>query len=296
MTRKVATSKTAEQRHEEMDLLHKSIATQVELLRNSDQWLKFCNFARQFHQYSLSNLMLIQAQCPDAGQVAGYSKWKKLGRQVRKGERGLRILGGRHVKFTVEDKKTGEEKEKQALRFFPVSVFDKSQTDPIDPEAEDNSTIAHQLNGADPQGIFGAVADYLESQGWSVERIEITGGTNGYTDMKDRRIVIDSRLEPAQAAKTILHEAAHANLHSDDAPQDYVEHRGVKETEAESVAYIVAGMLGLDTSSYSIGYVAGWSLFDTKLIKQTADNVLRAAHAISDAITYETQAAVTLAA
>src|SRR5699024_11989077 len=36
-------------------------------------------------------------------------------------------------------------------------------------------------------------------------------------------------------------------------------HRGTAEIQAESVAYVVAGMLGLDTSSYSTGYVAQWA-------------------------------------
>lgn len=35
--------------------------------------------------------------------------------------------------------------------------------------------------------------------------------------------------------------------------------RALAELEAESVAYIVCGSLGLDTSDYSFGYVAGWA-------------------------------------
>lgn len=35
--------------------------------------------------------------------------------------------------------------------------------------------------------------------------------------------------------------------------------RNVKEVEAESVAYVVCCRLGIDTSDYSFGYVAGWS-------------------------------------
>ena len=62
-------------------------------------------------------------------------------------------------------------------------------------------------------------------------------------------------------------------------------HRGVKETEAESVAYVVAGILGLDTTAYSIGYVAGWADGDPTTIKATAARVLRAAHTLADALT-----------
>ena len=76
-------------------------------------------------------------------------------------------------------------------------------------------------------------------------------------------------------------------LHADEDHAEYIEHRGVKETEAESVAYVVAGILGLDSSAYSIGYVAGWADGDTETIKSTAGRVLRAAHTLADAITVD---------
>ena len=285
MARKIRTTKSPEERRAEAEGLHATIAEQVEELRSSEAWTRFLTFAQAFHRYSINNLLLILAQKPEATHVAGYRTWQKLGRQVRKGERGIRIFGGRDVRETVEDEQTGEEKEQRRVRFFPVSVFDMAQTDPIDPEADDPSTLAHRLRGDDPLGILAAVTDYLTGQGWTVERESIPGGAHGYTDPEGRRVVLDSDLSPAQAAKTGLHEAAHVILHADEDHAEYVEHRGTKETEAESVAYVVAGILGLDTSAYSVGYVAGWSNCDAETIKATAANVLRAAHTLADAIT-----------
>ena len=286
MARKISSTKTPEQRRAEAEGLHETITQQVEELRESEAWTRFLTFAQSFHRYSLNNLLLILAQKPEATHIAGYRTWQSLNRQVRKGETGVRIFGGRDVTETVEDPKTGKDKEERRTRFFPVSVFDMSQTDLIDPEEGDPSTIAHRLIGDDPAGIYDAVADYLIGKGWTVERETIPGETNGYT-MTDgsRRVVVDAGLSPAQAAKTALHEAAHVILHAEEDPAEYVGHRGVKETEAESVAYIVAGILGLDTSAYSVGYVAGWSQGDAETMKATAARVLRAAHAIGDAIT-----------
>jgi Nucleotidyl transferase AbiEii toxin, Type IV TA system/N-terminal domain of anti-restriction factor ArdC len=42
-----------------------------------------------FLKYSLNNLFLIARQRPDARRVAGYQTWRKLGRYVRKGEKGI---------------------------------------------------------------------------------------------------------------------------------------------------------------------------------------------------------------
>ncbi|QUY63939.1 ArdC-like ssDNA-binding domain-containing protein [Gulosibacter molinativorax] len=290
MARKIKTTKTAEQRRAEADALHESIAQQVEALRDSDAWQRFLDFAQAFHTYSLNNVLLILGQMPNATRVAGFRKWQQLGRQVRKGERALKIFGFRERKAkadeeteegTLDQLDTGE----RVVRYFPMlSVFDMSQTDPTD-EWQD-PTLAQRLDGSDEAGIYAATRDYLTAQGWTVTREAIPGEVNGYTTTDgSRRVVVDAALSDAQAAKTILHEAAHVILHSAEEHAEYVAHRGLKECEAESVAYIVAGIIGLDTTAYSIGYVAGWTDGDTDTIKQTAANVLRAAHKIADAIT-----------
>ena len=284
MARKITSTKTAEERRAEAEELHATIAEQVEALRESETWARFLTFAQSFHRYSLGNLLLIFAQRPEATHVAGYRTWQKLNRQVRKGERGIRIFGGRDVRTTVENEK-GEEEEQRRVRFFPVSVFDMAQTDLIDEEAGDPSTIVRALDADDEAGIYDAVADYLTGKSWTVTREHIAGATQGFTDPDGRRVVIEANLSPADAAATILHEAAHVILHADEDHAEYVEHRGIKETEAESVAYVVAGMLGLDTSAASVGYVAGWSKCDADTIKATAANVLRAAHTLAAALT-----------
>ena len=94
--------------------------------------------------------------------------------------------------------------------------------------------------------------------------------------------MIDTDLSPAQTAKTALHEAAHVLQHADEEPGEYAAHRGIKETEAESVAYVLAG---LDTAAYSIGYVAGWADGDPDTIRATAARVLSAVHTLADALT-----------
>ncbi len=285
MTHKIRTAKTPEQRRAEADTLQASIAEQVEALRESEAWARFLTFAQSFHRYSVNNVLLILSQRPEATHIAGYRTWQSLERQVRKGERGIRIFGGRDVVTIEQNEATGEETQYRVRRFFPVSVFDLSQTEPTDPDADDPSTLAHHLTGEDPAGIERAVTDHLTAQGWTVMRQRIPGPVNGFTTTDGSRlVVIDEDLSPAQAAKTALHEAAHVILHTGEDRAEYVEHRGIKETEAESVAYVVAGILGLDTSDYSIGYVAGWSQGKSETIKDTASRVLRTAHTLADAL------------
>ena len=294
MVRTVHSSISTEQRQQAAEALHESIAVQVASLRESGEWERFLAFAGAFHSYSLSNVLLILSQYPTATRVAGFRKWQILGRQVRRGEKSIRIFGYRtiktddHTDTTTAGEGQAEAGERARVRaVYPMlSVFDIAQTDLIDPNAGDPSALAQQLEGEDPAGIAAAVTDYLTEAGWTVTREVLPGSANGYTTTDgSRRVVIDADLSPAQTAKTALHEAAHVLLHADDEPGEYAAHRGIKETEAESVAYVMAGLLGLDTAAYSIGYVAGWADGDPDTIRATAARVLFAVHTLADALT-----------
>ena len=46
----------------------------------------------RFHKYSFYNCLLIQSQFQGATRIAGFHAWRKLGRNVRKGEKGIWIL------------------------------------------------------------------------------------------------------------------------------------------------------------------------------------------------------------
>lgn len=118
----------------------------IENLFHSDQYRQWLTTMSRFHDYSLNNTLLIAMQKPDATLVAGYTTWKnQFGRQVNRGEKGIRILAPTPYKQKVEvdktDPITGEilmnpdgshQKEiKEVLRpaFKVVSVFDVSQTE-----------------------------------------------------------------------------------------------------------------------------------------------------------------------
>lgn len=74
----------------------------------SEALIKYLDTMSQFHSYSFGNCMLIFCQMPTATIVAGFSRWKKLGRFVKKGEKGIGIMaplihpspslaGGKHL-------------------------------------------------------------------------------------------------------------------------------------------------------------------------------------------------------
>ena len=68
------------------------LALAVEQMADSDRFAAWLRARAAFHEYSFNNVLLIASQRPDASQVAGYRAWQKLSRQVRKGEKAIRIL------------------------------------------------------------------------------------------------------------------------------------------------------------------------------------------------------------
>lgn len=259
--------------------LHDRLTDQVSALTDSEQWKRYLKTLAAFHDYSLNNVLLILAQRPTATRVAGYRTWQNLGRQVRKGEKAIKIFGYSTKKVTETDPDTGDEVTKNVAWYPILSVFDIEQTDG---EPLPDSGIKH-LHAEDTTQIYQRVSDWLARDRWTVERGN-TGPAEGWTSHKERIIRISEQLDPASTAAVLVHEAGHAVLHGDLEPGEYQTHRGRCEVEAESVAYVVAGLLGLDTSTMSVGYVAGWAKGDPEAVRATADNVHRAVQTITTAL------------
>ena len=275
-----------EARAAKVEQMQHELAAAVENLTESGQWQAWLDFLGSFHRYSFNNTMLILVQCPTATHVAGFRAWQGKGRQVRKGEQGIRIFGKPFRTVTETDEQTGEEARKTVKCPPPVAtVFDISQTDPIE-GVEQPTAPVERLQGVDHAELFARVSEWMQSQGWSVTRESIRGEANGYCTIDGtRRIVVETDLSDAHAAKTVIHEAAHALLHTDEDGKATPEpDTATCELEAESVAYVLAGLHDLDTSDYSVGYLAGWSGGDVEKIKATAVRVQETVHQLAEAI------------
>ena len=74
----------------------------IKELYASDSYAQYITAMAKFHHYSFGNALLILFQCPHATNVAGYGTWKELGRQVKKGEKGIMILAPCNFRATLE--------------------------------------------------------------------------------------------------------------------------------------------------------------------------------------------------
>ncbi len=261
-------AKAAEAAQDKLAQLHQDLADQVARLRSGEEWKAYLDVASRFHDYSFNNLVLIYAQRPDATLVAGYGAWQAMGRQVEKGERGIRIIApvmrrprGEGPEDVVSAPETGSvevEAGRPVLAGYRVAyVWDVSQTSGAELPTQPMPAL---LQGQAPEGLWEALAEVVTERGFDLERAQLEMG-NGWTDYGSRQVRVRSDVDDAQAVKTLAHEAAHVLLHG---PGDFGGAntrvcRGRQEVEAESVAYLIAASHGLDTASYSFPYVTGWA-------------------------------------
>jgi antirestriction protein ArdC len=249
-------------------------------LLESGEWKSYLLTQSRFHKYSFYNTCLILHQYPDATRVAGYNKWQGLGRQVRQGEKAIWILAPLFSTRECEDENGEKESAKVLFGFKDVKVFDISQTD-----GEELPEIVSCLQG-DDEGLIEHLLSFSQSNGVPVEFRGVLGGACGvcqFNGGKPVRISVDPLLSKLHQAKTLAHEIAHSLLHGAD---QYFGHapRSLAELEAESVAFIVAQYFGLDTSSYSFPYIAGWQQQEDAIanLKASGCRIQKAASQIID--------------
>lgn len=285
-----AAAKTPEQRKAEAEALRQTLVNQADALRESGEWRRFLASAVPLRAFSIRNVMLILAQRDSATDVAGFRQWLARGRAVRKGEKSIKIMAPstRKTGKTVVDA-NGAESDQKITVFRPVSVFDIAQTDPVDghdetPQAAGEGTITATT---DPVELWARVSAVLQGKGWNVQRVSplMLGGAEGMTTPSTRQIEVDERLEDAHAVLVLLHEAGHALLDSDKDGREYAAHRGACEVSAESVAYIMGTLLGLDPADTSAVYCASWMQdMSADEIQATAADVLQAVRELTEAL------------
>lgn len=247
-------------------------------LTSSDDWRGWLDAQAKFHRYSFGNVWLILHQRPDATRVASFNKWKELGRSVNKGERALWILAPMTVKIRERDDSTGEDRESmRVVGFKSVPVFDIGQTSGAELPAP-----IHQLTGACDADRISAMVRCAREFGFAVEFGAVDlGSANGVCSHAAKSIRVAANLEPAQEAKTLAHEIAHAILHG----PTFEGGREVAEIEAESTAYVVGQILGIDSAEYTFGYVAHWAGADPEKaraqVRKSGARIAKTAEAIS---------------
>ena len=273
------------EKHSSKDRL-KEITDSIEIgikeLFESDKYRKYLATMSRFHRYSVNNTMLIFMQRPDATHVAGFNKWRdQFGRNVMKGEKGIKIIAPTPFKKKIEEAKLDpdtrlpmldadgnaimEEKEIRIPMYKPVTVFDVAQT-----EGKPLPSLASDLSG-NVQNFEVFLEALKRSAPVPVQLESMEAGMDGYFDPEHQRIAIRTGMSEVQTVCAAVHEIAHSKLHNYEKAQEQAaagdetakpvkkKDRNTEEVEAESISFAVCAYYGIETGENSFGYIAGWS-------------------------------------
>jgi hypothetical protein len=242
---------------------------QSEVLRN------YLAGMAKFHRYSLHNVLMICAQRPDATRVAGYHTWRKLGRHVNRGAKGI-VICRPLVRRTVDVNGCGVETNREAVvGFRGTVVFDVSDT------AGDPLPQLSKFEG-DPGGYVERLKGLVTRREFALEYSADIYPAQG--QCSPGKIMLLPGLSAAEEFHTLAHELAHGRLHFSARRSETT--KTVRETEAEAVAFVVSEAIGLQSNSASSDYVKLYAgdkqtlIESLELIQETSAEILSAITAI----------------
>ena len=216
---------------------------------HSDGLTAYLTAMGRFYNYSFSNILEIARQKPDATRVAGLYTWNQLGRKVRKGERGIRILapviGVRRKKDAEAEKDIRTQNQAVLVGFRSAYVFDVSQT-----EGKELPALSERVTGTVGE-YRERLIDFIIAQGIQLEFKESIAPALGMS--YGGRIAILPGQGEAEEFSTLVHELSHEMLHK--AERRTATTKTVRETEAEAIAFVVGKTIGLDTGRASADYI-----------------------------------------
>ena len=249
-TRISETPKPPQQRQTAKEIIAANVKSLIEQLEagHSDALTTYLDAMSRFHNYSFGNILEIARQRPSATRVAGMWSWNQLGRKVKKGEKGIRIL----APIIGIKRKKDEEAEKDITRqntsvlvgFRNAYVFDVSQTEGAELPA------MREITG-DVGENRDRLLSFIERQGIELVFTENIAPALGVS--YGGRIAILPGQSKAEEFATLVHEVAHELLHK--AERRTTTTKTVKETEAEAVAFVVGKAVGLETGTASADYI-----------------------------------------
>jgi hypothetical protein len=241
----------------------------------SDALTNYLTAMSRFHSYSFGNVLEIARQMPAATRVAGFWTWKNLGRSVKAGQKGIRILapivGVRRKKDTEANKDIIKQNERILLGFRNAYVFDISQTSGVD------IPVLQEVTG-DPGDNIERLTAFLNSKGITVSYNKKIAPALGMS--YGGRIALLPGQSKAKTFSTLVHETGHELLHRSE--RRTATTKTVRETEAEAVAFVVGKAVGLVNNDASADYIqlykgnASLLAESLEVIQQTAGVILAA--------------------
>ena len=214
------------------------LADETDQAAHSAELTRYLTTLSRFYTYSAHNCALIAMQRPDAHRVAGYRAWQAMGRQVKKGVKGIAIL----CPAPIKGKTDAGDDAVIALRFRTGWVFDLADTEGDDLPA----LTVHAVAGDRYDALLGHLTAIATRGGLSVAfKPRLVQDANGVS-YGDGRIALKQGNPTGNLCKTLIHEWAHERVHRAEERRTFTTQQA--ECQAESIAYCVCAALSIYVS------------------------------------------------
>ena len=218
----------------------RNLAKETDEVKKSEFFKQYLETMSKFWRYSYYNQLLIVHQMPKATRVAGFRKWREMGRCVQKGSKAIRILAPRFRKIMELDENGALVEKEEVVYFVPVPVFDLSQT-----EGQPLPEVEISIQGDNYKGFMDNLLAFCESKKIKVNFKNL--GINGlYGYSKGGQIAITNTESINTQVNTMIHEVAHELLH-----RGKTLSKQETEIQAEGVAYVVTKHFGMENRSFN---------------------------------------------
>lgn len=198
------------------------------VLSNCEDFRRYLDTLSKFDRYSAGNILLILTQMPEATQLRDFDGWKEKNANIKKSEKGIRILEPGD-EYTREDGSTG-------VSYNVKKVFDISQT---------TARREQQRERPDARQIIRAL---MQASPVTVNITEdLPSDVGAHYDSKNGVINIRRGMSAQDIIRTLSQEIAHAEMDGQDGKYD----RGNVAFTAYCVSYVVCKKEGFDVSRFS---------------------------------------------
>jgi antirestriction protein ArdC len=198
--------KEPQQRQTAKEIIAANVKNLIEQLEagHSDALTGYLDAMSRFHNYSFGNILEIARQKPTATRVAGLYAWNQLGRKVKKGEHGIRILapivGLKRKKDEEAERDITKQNTRVLVGFRNAYVFDVTQTEGAELPSmrEMRGTVGENQN---------RLVSFIKAQGIELAFTEKIAPALGMS--YGGKIAILPGQSEAEEFSTLVHELAH---------------------------------------------------------------------------------------
>ena len=159
------------------------------VLGGQEQWREVCKLAGQLYRYEFDNILMVYMQRPEATLAAGYDTWKKVGRYVKRGSRGIAVFPSRalkpEVRYVFDISDTGGREQELTWKLDDASI--RAYADYLKNEGIWKETADSGKNPTEKESGLNLIKSFTDGQIRVIMDSEFADRINRFTDSAGKK-------------------------------------------------------------------------------------------------------------